>query len=79
LRIPTFEDCDLFCGDNTAWKPTWKSGKTLQEQSGKAIRLEVELKSARIFAIRGNLTPLIGADYGRFTREGVIPEAASGF
>ena len=48
--------------DETAWKPTWKSGKTLQEQSGKAIRLEVDRtlmqgRAASITAVKpsGNL------------------------
>ena len=75
----SFADCEMFCDDDTAWKPVWKDGKTLQAQSGKAIRLEVELKSARIFAIRGDFVPLIGGQYGRFNRDGVIPETGTGF
>ena len=60
LKGYSFDDCPPFSGNDRAWKPVWKNGKTIQTWSGKAIRVEVELKSARLFAIGGDFVPLIG-------------------
>jgi len=75
----SFGDCEPFSGDDTAWQPVWKDDKTLQALSSTAIRLEVELKSARLFAMRGNFVPLIGRQYREFKEKGIVPKARIGF
>jgi hypothetical protein len=75
LKGYTFQNCDPFSGDQTDWVPAWKDGMKLQAQSGKVIRIEVQLQSSRLYAIRGDFVPLIGAQVGRFTNLGVLPES----
>ena len=74
-----FGDCEPFSGDDTAWQPNWKDGKMLDALSGSAIRLEVELKSARLFAIRGDFEPVFGRRYREFSVQGIVPEPRIGF
>jgi len=75
----TFADCEPFAGDDTSWTPVWKNGKRLEHLSGRAIRLEVRLDSARLFAIRGDLVVLTGRRYRRFLEDGTAPEPRTGF
>ena len=75
----TFEDCEPFSGDDTAWTPTWKGGKTLSQLAGKALRLEVQLDSARLYAIRGDFLQMLGIQPFAFERDGTIPEPRPGF
>jgi hypothetical protein len=55
----SFEDSIPFSGDDTAWKPIWRSCKTMDELSNKMIRIEIALKCGRIYAIRGDFIPAI--------------------
>lgn len=75
----TFEDCEPFSGDDVAWTPTWKSGKTLSQMAGKALRLEVQLDSSRLYAIRGDFVQMLGKQRGLFERDGTVPEPRAGF
>ena len=75
----TFDDCEPFSGDDTAWTPTWKNGKTLSQMAGQALRLEVQLDSSRLYAIRGDFVPMLGRQRGAFERDGEVPEPRPGF
>ncbi len=74
-----FNDCMPLTGDDTAWTPTWKSGKTLGQQPGKLLRLEVELTNSRLYAVRGDFVPLVAGEAWRFRDEGLIPQPRPGF
>ena len=74
-----FEECERFSGDNTAWKPVWKGGKTLAALANKTIRVEVELGSARIYAIRGDFIPLSPRPCRQFEIHGEVPTPRPGF
>ena len=75
----SFADCEPFSGDDTAWIPTWKNGKTLDALSGTAVRLEVQLNSARLYAIRGDFVQMQGRQGRAFSQDNVIPEPRPGF
>ena len=75
----SFEDCAPFSGDDTAWSPSWKTGKNPAALAGRIIRLEVELENARLYAIRGNFLPVTMAEWRRFVHEGLLPEGRLGF
>ena len=75
----SFADCLPFSGDDTAWTPVWNSGKKLRAQSGKTVRLEVQLKNARIYAIRGDFVPLVAGQCWRVDEEGLVPDPKIGF
>ncbi len=49
-----FADCEVLHGDDTAWVPRWKDGKTLAALAGRMIRIEVELDNGRLYALRGD-------------------------
>jgi hypothetical protein len=74
-----FDDCVPLAGDDTAWTPTWKSDKTLRQQAGRLLRLEVELADARLYAVRGDFEPLVAGQAWRFRDEGLVPELRLGF
>jgi len=75
----SFDDCIPFSGDNIDWRPTWKDGKTLDALSGKAIRIEVQLNSSRLYAIRGDFVNMLGRQKNAFDSDGTIPQERSGF
>ena len=75
----TFDDCEPFSGDDTAWTPTWKSGKTLSQMAGQALRLEVRLDSSRLYAVRGDFVQMLGRQRMMFQRDGTVPEPRPGF
>lgn len=75
----TFEECVPFSGDDTAWSPVWKSGKSLTEFTGKAIRIEIELFNSRLYAIRGRIMSLYAGKCWRLVHEGIIPGQRVGF
>jgi hypothetical protein len=75
----SFEDCEPFSGDDATWMPAWKNGRTLSQVSGKALRLEVQLDSARLYAIRGDFVQMQGRQSRVFSQDSVIPEPRPGF
>ena len=75
----TFEDCEPFSGDDVDWTPRWKGGKTLSQLAGKALRLEVQLDSSRLYAIRGDFVQMLGRQRNRFNQSGAVPEPRPGF
>ena len=57
----TFAECQPFSGDDAAWRPVWQEQRTLGGlEGGRALRIEVELNNARLYALRGDFVPMIG-------------------
>ncbi|MCD6334975.1 MAG: hypothetical protein J7M27_06545 [Candidatus Latescibacteria bacterium] len=75
----TFDDCNLFSGDDRFWIPRWKDGKNLSALAGKAIRLEIEMLNGRIYAIRGDFIPMVALQVKRFEQDGQAPAFRPGF
>jgi len=75
----TYDDSDEFKGDDTAWQPKWKKGKTLAALAGRPIRLEVELYNARLYAIRGDFFLIRAAEVVDLQNNGVMPKYKPGF
>ncbi|MBO9604469.1 MAG: hypothetical protein J7639_00885 [Paenibacillaceae bacterium] len=75
----TFDDCVPFSGDDSAWKPQWQGGKRVDELAGQAIRVEVELLNARLYAIRGEIASMYAGQCWRYVHEGIEPLPRSGF
>jgi len=75
----SFEDCIPFSGDSTVWRPRWKDEKTPAAQAGKVIRVEVSLRNARLYAIRGDFIPLVASHSWRFSQNGEVPTPRPGF
>jgi hypothetical protein len=74
-----FEDCEPLKTDDVAWKPTWKNGKTLGGLGTRTLRIEVELMSARLYALRGRFAPLVAGEVWRFESDGTMPTELPGF
>ena len=51
----TFEQCQPFRGDSTAWQPQWQNQAGLAEHVGTPIRIDVRLYHARLYAIHGDI------------------------
>lgn len=71
LKGFSFDQCQPFTGDDTSWQPIWKDGKSLRQLGDRAIRLEVELYSARLYAITGDFVLRFGRDFKQFVAESV--------
>ncbi len=69
----TFEDCQPFSGDDTAWTPVWQTGKKLDSLTAQFIRVEIELDSARLYAVRGDYIKTLPRDIARHRQYGDIP------
>ena len=74
-----FDDCVPLAGDQTAWTPKWRSGNTLARQAQRPVRIEVELRNARLYALRGNFVPMTGAETYRLLGDKQVPEIRPGF
>ncbi len=74
-----YADCIPFRGDALDWSPRWVGQPGLRAFAGQAIRLEVELNAARIYAIRGNFLPLSGRETRDFLSTGTQPIPRPGF
>jgi hypothetical protein len=74
----TFAECEPFSGDDTSWTPRWRDGKSLSDLAGTSVRLEVQLNSARLYAIRGDFVQMSNRQNRAFTSDGAIPEPRPG-
>jgi hypothetical protein len=75
----TFADCRPYAGDNLAWKPTWKNGRTLDALKGKDIIVAIELHNARLYALRGNFIAMAPREWCDLTEKGQPPQVLPGF
>ena len=75
----SFEDCIPFSGDDINWTPTWRDGKTLDALSGRSIRIEVQLNSSRLYAMRGDFVNMLGQQKRVFDNDGKVPKERPGF
>ena len=73
-----FADCEPFSGDDTSWTPRWRDGKSLSDLAGTSVRLEVQLNSARLYAIRGDFVQMSNRQNRAFTSDGATPEPRPG-
>lgn len=74
-----YADCQPFTGDALDWTPRWTGGRGLTSFTGQAIRLEIEMNNARIYAIRGDFLPLSGRELRTFMDRGEKPIPRPGF
>ena len=72
-------DCEPLKGDDLYWTPRWKNGRGLNEFAKKALRLEIQLNNARIYAIRGDFIPMSARETSVFLRTGEKPVHRPGF
>jgi hypothetical protein len=56
----TFEDCENWSGDETAYVPQWKGKSNLAELQGKPVRFELKMTEGVVYAIRAKLRPFHG-------------------
>ncbi len=75
----TFQDCQPFSGDDTEWTPVWKDEKKMATLGGQFLRVEVELNSARLYAVRGDFVKTMPTAIARHREYGEIPEARIGW
>lgn len=74
-----FNDCEPLESDDVAWKPVWKNGKTLSSLGTRTLRLEFEMMSGRLYALRGHFASLVAGEVWRFDEEGTLPAERPGF
>ncbi len=54
----SFDDCELYIGDEVAAVPRWKA-RRLEEAVGRRVRISVELSCGILYAIRATMRPSI--------------------
>ena len=75
----TFDECKRFAGDSTNWRPTWTSGRRLNDLKGTVFQVAVELNNTRLYAMRGSFQLLCPAELLTFDRTGDDPTPRPGF
>lgn len=70
-----FDDCVPFSSDSVDYIPQWKNGRKLDQLSGRMLRIEIEMTSAKLYAIRGDFTQCHLLGLQRWEKNGIIPEA----
>jgi hypothetical protein len=75
----SFDECKLFSGDNTAWRPTWSSKRKLNDLKGTTFQVAIELNNTRLYALRGNFQLLCPAELLAFEATGDAPAPRPGF
>ena len=75
----TYDDCAPFTGDDVAWRPVWRDGRTPGAVGRRFIRIGVRLLNARLYAIRGDFYASAGLDMGLFNERGITPRPNSAF
>ncbi|MCC7351240.1 MAG: hypothetical protein IT446_11785 [Phycisphaerales bacterium] len=56
----SFDEAELFCGDDIAWTPKWKK-RSISELVGKRFGIEIRLYTGCIYGITGDIRPFHGA------------------
>ena len=51
----TYDQCEPFRGDSTAWQPRWQDQAGLADLVGRPIRIDMRLYHARLYAIHGDI------------------------
>ncbi|MCY3777455.1 MAG: hypothetical protein OXH11_15895 [Candidatus Aminicenantes bacterium] len=74
-----FDVCQPFSGDDAAWTPHWKDGRKMAALCNCFLRLEIELDSARLYAIRGDYVKAMPRDIARHREYGDLPEPGIGW
>lgn len=68
------EDCIPFEGDSIEWIPQYKSGKKIEELSGKTLVFELRFDDGEVFSLSGDYTDVYNTEAARFRKLGVLPE-----
>ena len=79
LKGYTFDECKRFAADHLAWRPTWSSGRRLNDLKGKVFQVAVELNNARLYAMRGDFQVLCPREMLTFDETGAAPAPRPGF
>ena len=75
----TFDDCKSFHGDSVGWTPKWSGDHSMQQLAGQAIRVEIEMNSAKLYALRGDFTLIRRADVKKLEQDKTPPVRRPGF
>lgn len=70
----TYEDCNCFEGDDLYWKPTFKTGKTINELKGKTIVFEIKFYDGEIYSIFGEMVPVFNVPAERYRLSKKVPK-----
>lgn len=74
-----FDDNIALSEDATRWIPQWKSGRKISELAGSIFRVEIELRHARLYSLRGRFVRCWNPDLWRHTKSGLAPVLQPGF
>lgn len=73
-----FEDCIPGETDELAWKPRWREGRTLDALRGRMLRLEIEVRDATLYALRGDFVLVRLGGLERWEKSHQVPTAQAG-
>ena len=75
----SFDDCIPFGDDALRWSPRWVNDRAMVAIPERTLRIELRLVNTRLYAIRGPIEVLTGADTRRFEKYHEMPSKAAGF
>jgi hypothetical protein len=74
-----YDDCQPCNSDETAWSPRWSGGKTLAEMGGRMVRIELRMRKAQWYSLRGDFSIATLLDLQRWEQSGDTPARMPGF
>lgn len=69
LQGYSFEDSISFTGDSIRWEPLWRENRSVHAFVDRVLRIEVTLRNARLYSIRGNFQILTAAEVKRYEQQ----------
>jgi len=67
------DDCIAFSGNSYDWIPQFKTGKTLNELSGKTLIFEIKFKNGSLYSLEGDCIPVMNLEGTRYREYNTLP------
>ena len=74
-----FDDCTAIAGDQTVWSPRWGNGRTMNALAGRMVRMDIQMRNAKLYAFRGNFVLSRAHEVHQFERRAIRPHLVPGF
>jgi len=65
--------CIAFSGNSYDWIPQFKTGKTLNELSGKTLIFEIKFKNGSLYSLEGDCIPVMNLEGTRYREYNTLP------
>ena len=68
------EECIAFSGDSSDFVPRFKSGKPIDELTGRTLVFEISFTDGEIYSLFGDYTDVFNTEGARYRLFGILPD-----